>query len=106
LTNDPQIKPFDTIVDLLGNLWVTGNRSDSMYVFSPSGALIATLPRTYNGKTVLTKPIGRSLGQPVRHQQLEDRRRPVPEPGRQRGRHRGRNCRADQDARDRTARAV
>jgi hypothetical protein len=56
--NDPQIKPFGTAVDLQGNLWVTGNRSNAMYVIAPSGALIATLPSTFNRKTVITKPIG------------------------------------------------
>ena len=59
--NDPQIKPFGTAVDLQGNLWVTGNRSNAMYVLSPSGALVATLPSTYNGKTVITKPIGNAV---------------------------------------------
>src|SRR4029434_8674083 len=58
---DPQIKPFGTVIDLQGNLWVTGNRSNAMYVLSPSGALIATLPGTYQGKTVITKPIGNAF---------------------------------------------
>ncbi len=58
---DPQIKPFGTVVDLDGNLWVTGNRSNAMYVLSPSGALLATLPGVYQGKTVITKPIGNAV---------------------------------------------
>ena len=59
--NDPQIKPFGTVIDLQGNLWVTGNRSNAMYVLSPAGTLIATLPSTHNGKTVITKPIGNTV---------------------------------------------
>jgi hypothetical protein len=57
----PEIKPFGTVVDHHGNLWVTGNRSNAMYVLSPSGALIDTLPGTYQGKTVITKPIGNAV---------------------------------------------
>ena len=60
-SGDPQIKPFGTAIDLQGNLWVTGNRSNAMYVLSSSGALIATLPSTYQGKTVITKPIGNAV---------------------------------------------
>jgi hypothetical protein len=59
--NDPQIKPFGAVIDLQGNLWVTGNRSNAMYVVSPAGTVIATLPGTYQGKTVLTKPIGNAV---------------------------------------------
>ena len=59
---DPQVKPFGTIVDLQGNLWVTGNRSNAMYVLSPSGALLATLSGTgANGKPLVTKPIGNAV---------------------------------------------
>jgi len=32
-----------------------------MYVLSPAGTLIATLPSTHNGKTVITKPIGNTV---------------------------------------------
>jgi sugar lactone lactonase YvrE len=60
-SGDPQIKPFGAVIDLQGNLWVTGNRSDAMYVLSPSGALIATLPSTYQGNKVITKPIGNAV---------------------------------------------
>jgi len=60
-SGDPQIKPFGTVIDLQGNLWVTGNRSDAMYVLSPSGTLIDTLPSTYQGTTVITKPIGNTI---------------------------------------------
>ena len=58
---EPQIKPFGTVVDAQGNLWVTGNRSNAMYVLSPAGTLIATLPGTYQGKTVITHPIGNTI---------------------------------------------
>jgi hypothetical protein len=60
-SGDPQIKPFGAVVDLQGNLWVTGNRSNAMYVLSPTGALLATLPSTYQGTTVITKPIGNAV---------------------------------------------
>ena len=60
-SGEPQIKPFGTVIDLQGNLWVTGNRSNAMYVMSPSGTVIATLPGTYQGKTVITKPIGNAV---------------------------------------------
>ena len=57
----PNLKPFGTIVDAQGNLWVTGNKSNAMYVVSPSGTIIDTLPGTYQGKTVITKPIGNTI---------------------------------------------
>jgi len=60
-SGDPQIKPFGAVIDLQGNLWVTGNRSNAMYVVSPSGAVIATLSGMYQGKTVITKPIGNAV---------------------------------------------
>ncbi len=60
-SGDPEIKPFGAVIDLQGNLWVTGNRSNAMYVVSPAGTVIATLPGTYQGKTVLTKPIGNAV---------------------------------------------
>lgn len=61
VTGDPQAKPFGAAVDLQGNVWVTGNRSNAMYVFSPSGTLLETLPGTYQGRTVITKPIGNAV---------------------------------------------
>ncbi len=60
-SGDPQIKPFGAVIDLQGNLWVTGNRSNAMYVISPAGSVIATLPGTYQGRTVITKPIGNAV---------------------------------------------
>jgi hypothetical protein len=60
--HDPQIKPFGTVVDAQGNLWVTGNRSNAMYVFSPAGQLIDTLPGTAaDGTILITKPIGNTI---------------------------------------------
>jgi len=61
IAGDPQAKPFGATIDLQGNVWVTGNRSNAMYVFSPSGALLETLPGTYQGRTVITKPIGNAV---------------------------------------------
>lgn len=55
---DPQIKPFGAVVDGSGNVWINGNRSNNVYVLSPDGTLIDTLPATSNGKTVLTHPVG------------------------------------------------
>ena len=54
----PQIKPFGVAIDLDGNVWVNGNRSDTVSVISPQGELIETLPGTYQGKTVLSHPVG------------------------------------------------
>lgn len=55
---DPQMKPFGVSIDLDGNAWITDNRSDTVSVISPEGKLIATLPGTYDGKPVLSHPIG------------------------------------------------
>jgi hypothetical protein len=55
---EPHIKPFGAAVDTDGNVWVTGNRSNTVSVLSPDGELIATLPGTYQGKTVLSHPVG------------------------------------------------
>jgi hypothetical protein len=57
-TGDPQIKPFGVSTDLDGNVWVIGNRSNTVSVISPQGRLLKTLYSTYNGKTVLSHPIG------------------------------------------------
>ena len=59
--NDPQVKPFGAAIDLQGNVWITGNRSNAVYVLSPSGALIDTVPPTWQGRTVITKPIGNAV---------------------------------------------
>lgn len=56
--NNPQMKPFGVSTDLEGNVWVVGNRSNTVWVISPQGKLLKTLRSTYNGKTVLTHPIG------------------------------------------------
>jgi hypothetical protein len=58
VAGDPQIKPFGAVVDSKGNLWVNGNRSNTVYVIAPDGTLIDTLPGTYQGKTVLSHPVG------------------------------------------------
>ena len=41
---DPQIKPFSEVLDAKGNLWITGNRSSSLYVVAPNGKLIDEIP--------------------------------------------------------------
>ncbi|HZN80996.1 MAG TPA: hypothetical protein VFC01_15125, partial [Mycobacterium sp.] len=58
---DPQIKPFGVVVDGKGNVWVTGNRGNSVYVVSNDGETVTTLSGTDQGKTVLTHPIGNAL---------------------------------------------
>jgi hypothetical protein len=58
---DPQIKPFGEVLDAKGNLWITGNRSSSVYVLSPNGKLIDQIPGTYNGRTVFSHPIGNTI---------------------------------------------
>jgi hypothetical protein len=54
----PQLKPFGVSIDLDGNAWVVGNRSNTVWVISPKGKVIKTLTATYQGRTVLTHPIG------------------------------------------------
>src|SRR4030095_1597220 len=58
---NPAIKPFAIAVDAKGNVWVTNNRGSSVSVLSPAGTLIATIPGTYQGRTVLSHPIGSAL---------------------------------------------
>ena len=54
----PQMKPFGAAVDLDGNVWIANNRSSTVSVLSPEGAVIDTLPATVQGKTVLSHPVG------------------------------------------------
>jgi hypothetical protein len=54
----PQIKPFGVTTDARGFVWVAGNRSDTLSVLSPRGRLVATLPGTFEGRTVLSHPVG------------------------------------------------
>jgi hypothetical protein len=58
---DPQIKPFGVVVDAKGNVWVTANRGNSVYVVSNDGKSVTSLSGTYQGKTVLSHPIGNAL---------------------------------------------
>ncbi len=58
---NPQIKPFGEVLDAKGNLWITGNRSSAVYVLSPDGTLIDTIPGTYKGKTIFSHPIGNTI---------------------------------------------
>ncbi|WHZ23875.1 MAG: hypothetical protein OJF47_002987 [Nitrospira sp.] len=55
---DPQLKPFGAVVDLDGNVWFNNNRANTISVVSPKGHVIDTLPGTYQGKTVLSHPVG------------------------------------------------
>ena len=56
--NDPQIKPFGLAVDGSGNVWTANNRSNTVSVLSPDGTLLETLPATFDGRTVLSHPVG------------------------------------------------
>lgn len=55
---DPQLKPFGAVVDLDGNVWFNNNRANTISVVSPKGHVIDTLAGTYQGKTVLSHPVG------------------------------------------------
>ncbi|HEY1233995.1 MAG TPA: hypothetical protein VGH22_11520 [Candidatus Binatia bacterium] len=57
-SRDPQMKPFGAVIDGDGNLWVTNIRSNTMSIISPQGELIETLSGMYQGKTVLSHPVG------------------------------------------------
>lgn len=57
--NNPQMKPFGVSIDRRGNVWVNGNRSNTVWVISArTHKVIATLHGTYHGKTVLSHPVG------------------------------------------------
>jgi hypothetical protein len=56
--NNPQIKPFGVAVDLADNIWITNNRSSTVTILSPDGRVIKTIPSVYQGKTIITHPIG------------------------------------------------
>jgi sugar lactone lactonase YvrE len=58
---NPAIKPFAIAIDGKGNVLVTNNRGSSVSVLSPAGALIETIPGTYQGRTVFSHPIGSAL---------------------------------------------
>ena len=45
-------------VDLAGNVWITNNRSSTVTILSPEGRVIKTIPSAYQGKTIITHPIG------------------------------------------------
>jgi hypothetical protein len=55
---DPEMKPFGAAIDAKGNAWIVNNRSATVSVVSPKGKVIATVPRTFKGKTVLSHPVG------------------------------------------------
>lgn len=56
--DNPQLKPFGAAIDGEGNVWVAGNRGNIVWAFSPQRRLLAKIPATYGGKTILTHPIG------------------------------------------------
>ncbi len=56
--DNPQIKPFGVAVDGLGNVWITNNRSSTVTILSPQGTVIKTIPSIYQGRTIITHPIG------------------------------------------------
>ena len=56
--NRPEMKPFGAAVDLDGNVWINNNRSHSISVVSPDGEVIDTLPGVFEGRTVLSHPVG------------------------------------------------
>lgn len=55
---DPQMKPFGAAIDAHGNAWIVNNRAATVSVVSPEGEVIATVPSTFRGRTVLTHPVG------------------------------------------------
>ena len=55
---DPQLKPFGAVVDLDGNVWFNNNRANTISIVSAKGHVVDTLPGTYQGKTVLSHPVG------------------------------------------------
>ena len=55
---NPQIKPFGIAIDGAGNVWTTNNRSSTVTILAPDGSVIKTIPSTYQGKTIITHPIG------------------------------------------------
>jgi hypothetical protein len=57
-TAEPKIRPFGVAVDLEGNIWVNGNLSQKVYVLSPDGKLIDTIPAKSGNKTVISHPVG------------------------------------------------
>ncbi|BCA53811.1 hypothetical protein W02_09510 [Nitrospira sp. KM1] len=57
-SNRPQMKPFGLAIDLDGNVWVNNNRSHTVSVVSPHGHVIDTIPGIYEGRTVLSHPVG------------------------------------------------
>ncbi|CAM3967743.1 hypothetical protein [Bordetella tumulicola] len=55
----PKLKPFSTVVDLDGNVWVTMNRGDSMMIIAPDGAILKTLTAGSDpARPLINHPIG------------------------------------------------
>ncbi|WP_432721393.1 hypothetical protein R0382_003582 [Jeongeupia wiesaeckerbachi] len=56
----PNLKPFGTVVDLDGNVWVTTNRGNTVVVLAPDGTIIKTLTNAGADpkRPLLSHPIG------------------------------------------------
>lgn len=56
----PNLKPFGTVVDLDGNVWVTTNKGNSVVVIAPDGTIIKTLTNADGdpARPLLSHPIG------------------------------------------------
>jgi hypothetical protein len=53
-----RLKPFGLAVGADGAVWVTNNASDTVSVVTGGGGNVETLPGTYDGKSVLSHPLG------------------------------------------------
>lgn len=56
----PNLKPFGTVVDTDGNVWVTTNKGNTVVVIAPDGTIIKTLDNTGSDpkRPYLSHPIG------------------------------------------------
>jgi hypothetical protein len=56
----PKLKPFGTVVDLDGNVWVTTNKGNTVVVIAPDGSIAKTLTNAGSdpGRPFLSHPIG------------------------------------------------
>jgi hypothetical protein len=56
----PNLKPFGTVVDLDGNVWVTTNKGNTVVVIAPDGTIIKTLTNAGADpkRPLLSHPIG------------------------------------------------
>jgi hypothetical protein len=52
------MKPFGVAIGADGDVWIVNNRAASVSVISPEGELIDTVPGEFEGRTVLSHPVG------------------------------------------------